>query len=84
MLLVAVDAGGSSTRAVVVDSTGHCLGLGTAGSGNPVSSGPEGVERALAGAVRQATASAGVLPSAVAGAAVAMAGARSVRTAAEP
>jgi N-acetylglucosamine kinase-like BadF-type ATPase len=85
MLLVAVDAGGSSTRAVVVDSTtGHCLGLGTAGSGNPVSSGPEGVERALGAAVRQATASAGVLPSAIAGAAVAMAGARSVRSDAGP
>ena len=80
MLLVAVDAGGSSTRAVVVDSTGRCLGLGTAGSGNPVSSGPEGVQRALGAAVRQATASGDVLPSAVAGAAVAMAGARSVRS----
>jgi N-acetylglucosamine kinase-like BadF-type ATPase len=84
VLLVAVDAGGSSTRAVVVDFTGHCLGLGTAGSGNPVSSGPAGVERALGAAVRQATESAGVLPSAVAGAAVAMAGARSVRSASGP
>ena len=27
----------------MVDSTGRCLGLGTAGSGNPVSSGPESV-----------------------------------------
>ena len=84
MLFVAVDAGGSSTRALVVDSTGHCLGLGTAGSGNPVSSGPEGVVLALGAAVQQAIESAGVEPSAVAGAAVAMAGSRSVRSAAGP
>jgi glucosamine kinase len=84
VLLVAVDAGGSSTRAVVVDSTGRCLGLGTAGSGNPVSSGPESVVLALGAAVRQATESAGVLPASIAGAAVAMAGSRSVRLAAGP
>jgi glucosamine kinase len=84
MIFVAVDAGGSSTRALVVDSSGQCLGLGTAGSGNPVSTGAEGVERALGAAVRQAIASAGVQPSAVAGAAVAMAGARSVRSTAGP
>jgi N-acetylglucosamine kinase-like BadF-type ATPase len=84
VLLVAVDAGGSSTRAVVVDSTGRCLGLGTAGSGNPVSSGPESVALALGTAVRQAIASAGVLPASIAGAAVAMAGSRSVRLAAGP
>ncbi len=84
MLLVAVDAGGSSTRAVVVDSTGRCLGLGTAGSGNPVSAGPESVALALGAAVRQATQSAGVLPASIAGAAVAMAGSRSVRLATGP
>ena len=84
MLLVAVDAGGSSTRAVVVDSTGRCLGLGTAGSGNPVSSEPESVTLAVGAAVRQATESAGVLPATIAGAAVAMAGSRSVGLAAGP
>ncbi len=84
MLLVAVDAGGSSTRAVVVDSTGRCLGLGTAGSGNPISAGPESVVIAVGAAVRQAIEYAGVLPSSIAGAAVAMAGSRSVRVAAGP
>jgi N-acetylglucosamine kinase-like BadF-type ATPase len=84
VLLVAVDAGGSSTRAVVVDSTGRCLGLGTAGSGNPVSSGPESVALAVGKAVRQAIASAGVLPDSIAGAVVAMAGSRSVRLADGP
>jgi N-acetylglucosamine kinase-like BadF-type ATPase len=74
-VLVAVDAGGSSTRAVVVDETGSCLGLGTAGSGNPISGGPESVVLALGAAVHQAIVSAGVDPSGVAGAVVAMAGA---------
>jgi glucosamine kinase len=69
---------------VVVDSTGRCLGLGTAGSGNPISAGPESVALALGAAVRQATSSAGVLPASIAGAAVAMAGSRSVRLAAGP
>ena len=68
----------------MVDSTGRCLGLGTAGSGNPVSSGPESVALALGAAVQQATVSAGVLPASIAGAAVAMAGSRSVRLAAGP
>ena len=81
---VAIDAGGSSTRAVVVDSTGRCLGLGTAGSGNPVSSGQESVVLALGAAVRQAIASAGVPPASIDGASVAMAGARSVRSADGP
>ncbi len=68
----------------MVDSTGRCLGLGTAGSGNPISSGPESVALALGAAVRQAAESAGVLPASITGAAVAMAGARSVRLAAGP
>jgi N-acetylglucosamine kinase-like BadF-type ATPase len=84
VLLVAVDAGGSSTRAVVVDSTGRCLGLGASGSGNPVSSGPDSAALALEAAVRQATASAGVSPGSIAGAAVAMAGASAVRLATGP
>jgi glucosamine kinase len=77
---VAIDAGGSSTRAVVVDAAGQCLGLGTAGSGNPVSSGQESVVLALGAAVRQAIASAGVSPASIVGASVAMAGSRSVRS----
>src|SRR4051812_21888778 len=39
--LVAVDAGGTSTRTVVVDPAGHCLAYATAGSGNPTAVGPE-------------------------------------------
>ncbi|WP_218713944.1 N-acetylglucosamine kinase [Arthrobacter sp. BF1] len=36
---LAIDAGGTSTRAVLLDSSGHCFGYGTAGGGNPVSRG---------------------------------------------
>jgi glucosamine kinase len=77
VLLVAVDAGGSSTRAVLFDSAGRCLGLGTAGSANPISSGRGSVERSLQDAVRQAAGSAGVAPTSVSSVVVAMAGARS-------
>jgi len=73
-MLVAVDAGGSSTRAVVLDATGSCLGLGTAGSGNPLSSGPEAVALALGDTLRQAVGSAGVPPASIASVVIAMAG----------
>lgn len=38
-ILLAVDAGGTNTRAVVVDSAGRVLGYGRAGRGNPTSAG---------------------------------------------
>lgn len=52
--LLAVDAGGTSTRAVVLSAEGDCLGYGVSGAGNPISSGPEHVAQQVAGAVRQA------------------------------
>ncbi len=82
MLHLAVDAGGSSTRAVVFDSTGGCVGLGTAGSANPISSGPGSVARSLEDAVRQALAADPTVS--VASVVVAMAGARSRLSAAGP
>jgi N-acetylglucosamine kinase-like BadF-type ATPase len=51
---VAIDAGGTSTRAVLVDEAGTCLGLGRAGAGNPTSSGPEHAVANLVAATRQA------------------------------
>ncbi len=38
-VFLVIDAGGTSTRAVIVDSSGRCLGYGRAGSGNPTSAG---------------------------------------------
>jgi len=55
---VAIDAGGTSTRAVLVDESGTCLGLGRAGAGNPTSSGAEYAVANLLAATRQALAAA--------------------------
>jgi N-acetylglucosamine kinase-like BadF-type ATPase len=40
-LLLGIDAGGTSTRAVLTDLRGECLGYGVGGRGNPVSAGAE-------------------------------------------
>lgn len=56
--LVAIDAGGTSTRAVVIDPAGRCLGYAAAGSGNPTAVGPEtaaaSVAESVMGALRRA------------------------------
>jgi N-acetylglucosamine kinase-like BadF-type ATPase len=39
--VIGIDAGGTATRAVLVDETGCCLGYGRAGAGNPTSAGEE-------------------------------------------
>ncbi|MHA7176469.1 N-acetylglucosamine kinase [Arthrobacter sp. Sr24] len=69
---LAIDAGGTSTRAVLLDASGHCFGYGTAGGGNPVSRGfPVAIE-----ALAQATAKAmGGSPKHISEALLAMAGA---------
>ncbi len=38
--VLAVDAGGTTTRAVLLDESGHCLGVGRASGGNPIALGP--------------------------------------------
>jgi N-acetylglucosamine kinase-like BadF-type ATPase len=50
-MLIGVDAGGTSTRAVALDPAGRCLGVGTAGGGNPVSRGPESAAAAVRDAI---------------------------------
>lgn len=37
--VIGIDAGGTATRAVLVDETGRCVGYGRAGAGNPTSAG---------------------------------------------
>ncbi|HET7724214.1 MAG TPA: BadF/BadG/BcrA/BcrD ATPase family protein [Propionibacteriaceae bacterium] len=37
--VIGIDAGGTATRAVLLDETGRCLGYGRAGAGNPTSAG---------------------------------------------
>ena len=39
--VIGIDAGGTATRAVLLDETGTCIGYGRAGAGNPTSAGSE-------------------------------------------
>lgn len=58
--LLAVDAGGTSTRAVALTIDGRCIGYGRAGSGNPISSGTEHAARQVTSAVHDALVQASV------------------------
>lgn len=53
-LVVGVDAGGTTTRAVCVDATGECLGTGRSGPGNPLSSSTDIAVASVHDAVTQA------------------------------
>ncbi|RKR86786.1 N-acetylglucosamine kinase-like BadF-type ATPase [Micromonospora pisi] len=72
-LVIGLDVGGSSTRAVVVSLTGEQLGSGVAGGGNPVSHGVEPAARQLRVALRAALA--GLDPDRVRAGAIGLAGA---------
>lgn len=73
---IGVDAGGTSTRAGVVTAEGECLGLGHAGSGNPVSSGPDYAARQVMLASQRALQAAACPPEQICAAVAAMAGGR--------
>ena len=81
--LVAVDAGGTSTRAVVLDPAGHCLGYAVAGSGNPIAVGPETAAASVAESVAGALEKAKVPSTRIRSVVLAMAGAGSPSVAAE-
>ncbi|MEO7125609.1 MAG: BadF/BadG/BcrA/BcrD ATPase family protein [Nakamurella sp.] len=53
-MLIGIDAGGTSTRAVVLDETGRCLGFGVGGGGNPVALGPAQAGQGIHDAVERA------------------------------
>ncbi|WP_411721593.1 N-acetylglucosamine kinase [Mycetocola sp.] len=72
--LLALDAGGTSTRATLVDRTGNCVSYARAGSGNPISSGTEYASAQLVLAAEAAVKSAGVAPSHIDSVLMAMAG----------
>ena len=55
-MFLALDAGGTSTRAALVDSAGRCLGYGRAGGGNPTSAGIANAVAAAGLAAEQALA----------------------------
>src|SRR5580765_4536310 len=81
--LVAVDAGGTSTRAVVVYPPGQCLGYAVAGSGNPTAVGPETAAASVAESVMGALRRADVPSARIRLVALAMAGAGTTSVAAE-
>jgi len=53
-MFLALDAGGTSTRAALIDPVGRCLGYGRAGGGNPTSAGIENAVAAAGQAAEQA------------------------------
>lgn len=57
--LLAIDVGGSTSRATVIDYSGNCLGQGRSGGGNPGSNPPEAAAAAIIAAARAAVAEAG-------------------------
>jgi glucosamine kinase len=81
--LVAVDAGGTSTRAVVVRPPGQCVGYAVAGSGNPIAVGPELAAASVAESVTAALRTAEVPSTRIRQVVLAMAGAGSTSVATE-
>jgi glucosamine kinase len=77
-MFLAVDAGGTSTRAVVLDASGRVFGYGRAGGGNPTSAGVTEAVTAIGLAAGQALSPIGPLPNDESVAVVAMAGEQSV------
>ena len=73
--LLAIDIGGSTSRAVLVDRQGNCLGLGRNGGGNPGSNPPELAAAAVVAAAAAAVAEVGA-PLDIKVAVLAMAGPR--------
>ena len=64
--LLAIDVGGSTSRAYLVDETGRCLGYGRNSGGNPASNTPDLAASAIISAVDAAVAGAGTLDISVA------------------
>lgn len=79
-VLIAVDAGGTNTRAVVLTTDGTCLARASAGSGNPTATGTEAAGANVAAAVGGALTSAGIPAAEVVRVLAAMAGASGLGT----
>ncbi|MGF2948385.1 N-acetylglucosamine kinase [Microbacterium alcoholitolerans] len=75
-LLIGIDAGGTSTRAVLADRRGTCLGYGVGGRGNPISAGADRAADGVLDAIEAALAASGASLSSVEVVVAAMAGMR--------
>jgi N-acetylglucosamine kinase-like BadF-type ATPase len=73
--ILAIDAGGTSTRAAVLDDSGRIAGVGAAASGNPTSAGIDAAVGNIATAARRALDAAGVQVGAGSAVVIALAGA---------
>lgn len=73
--ILAIDAGGTSTRAAIFTDSGICLGIGKGGSGNPLAVGATIALDSILTATRNALCHAGEPAVALSGALIAMAGA---------
>lgn len=76
LTVLGLDAGGTSTRAVLVDASAHCIGYGIGGRGNPTSAGAERAADGVMAAIEKALAGSGKSLSDVAVITAAMAGRR--------
>ncbi|MDP3952254.1 N-acetylglucosamine kinase [Microbacterium sp.] len=56
MRMLGVDAGGTSTRAVLTTAQGECIGYGVGGRGNPISAGADRAADGVLGAIARALA----------------------------
>ncbi|GAT74632.1 ATPase BadF/BadG/BcrA/BcrD type [Microbacterium sp. HM58-2] len=74
MRMLGLDAGGTSTRAVLADARGQCLGYGVGGRGNPISAGRDGAADGVMQAIGAALGAAGCALSEVSVITAAMAG----------
>jgi glucosamine kinase len=72
--LLAIDVGGSTSRAYLVDTAGRCLGQGRDRGGNPASNNPEFAASSIISAVEAAVADAGGGPFDILVAQIALAG----------
>jgi len=73
-VLLAIDVGGSTSRAYLVDRTGNCLGQGRSRGGNPASNNPDFAAASIIAAVEAAVADAGGGPFDIVVAQIALAG----------
>lgn len=74
--MLAIDVGGSTSRASLADETGRCLGHGRNRGGNPASNTPEQAATAIISAVEAAIADSGIGQPDIALALIALAGPR--------
>ena len=73
-VLLAIDVGGSTSRASLIDMSGQCLGQGRNLGGNPASNTPDKAASAIVSAVEAAVAEAGAGPFDISIALIALAG----------